>query len=65
MIDKARVSTLLEKNYHMTQKEIRELKKFISKEKKKGATKRQIVADLIQEGWEAKIISKYVEAYYS
>jgi len=65
MIDKARVSNLLEKNYHMTQKEIRELKKFISKEKKKGATKRQIVADLIQEGWEAKIISKYVEAYYS
>ncbi|MEK6940176.1 MAG: PGF-pre-PGF domain-containing protein, partial [Nanoarchaeota archaeon] len=49
MIDKARVSSLLEKNYHMTQKEIGELKKFISKEKKNGATKRQIVADLIQE----------------
>ncbi|MEK6905960.1 MAG: hypothetical protein AABX24_06165, partial [Nanoarchaeota archaeon] len=61
---KARAGELLEKKYAVGQKTRTELKEFIRTEKKKGAKMEQIIADLVQEGWDEKIIRLFVGAYF-
>ncbi|MBI2582563.1 hypothetical protein HYV87_05560, partial [Candidatus Woesearchaeota archaeon] len=46
------------------EKALAELKRFISKEHKKGAQPEEIIAELVQEGWDHKIIKAYVIAHY-
>jgi len=62
---KVRATQLLEKTYSLNQKAIMELRDFIRTERKNGATIEQIIADLVQEGWDETIIRLYVSAHYA
>ena len=61
---KIRARQLLEKKYSLKQKTSVELQRFIHTERKKGATREQIIADLAKEGWDEGIIRLYVSAHY-
>ena len=55
---------LLQKKYQADENKIYELKKFIHKEAKRGAAPKYIIADLVQEGWDVKVVRPYVIAHY-
>ncbi|MDP3698871.1 MAG: PGF-pre-PGF domain-containing protein, partial [Nanoarchaeota archaeon] len=61
---KIRATQLLQKTYALTQKDSKELQEFIRTERKKGATIEQIIADLVREGWNERIVRLYVKAHY-
>ena len=63
-LQQIKAAKLLQKRYQADEKKISELNGFIHQEAKRGATPKQIIADLAQEGWDAKAVRPYVIAYY-
>ncbi|HLD79461.1 MAG TPA: LamG-like jellyroll fold domain-containing protein [Candidatus Nanoarchaeia archaeon] len=64
-LQRVKATKLLQERYSINDKAVAELKKFISREFKKGASPQQIITDLVQEGWDMRTIKPYVIAYYN
>ncbi|MBI2124930.1 hypothetical protein HYU08_00065, partial [Candidatus Woesearchaeota archaeon] len=64
-LQRVKATKLLRERYPINDKAVAELKRFISKEFKKGVSPQQIITDLVQEGWDVGTIKPYVIADYN
>ncbi|MEK6900642.1 MAG: hypothetical protein AABX05_05950, partial [Nanoarchaeota archaeon] len=60
-----KAASLLKKKYAIDNKAAEELKRFIYKEFKNGSSPKQVIKELVQEGWDEKVIELYVMSHYA
>jgi parallel beta-helix repeat protein len=54
----------LNREVNLHKKNVRQLRDFISNQRKKGVAVQNIIQDLVKEGWPSQAIQEYVIAYY-
>jgi PGF-pre-PGF domain-containing protein len=60
LFTRIKVTNALLNTYHLNEKKLEELRKFV----RRGRSKEEIVSELVNGGWSKRIIEPYVSAYY-